>query len=301
MSEAKPQVIVKIKRKGGHGGHHGGAWKVAYADFVTAMMALFIVLWLLTQADLELRQSIARYFRNASVLSGGSMLGEEASPAKTQDKRPLDAALSIVQGTGDDMEALRGHARRIERALQQSPEFQQIKEQVQIAVTKEGLEIQVIDSGATGRKDLLFELASAELKPELVKFLRTLAKQLGKLPNRIRIGGHTDALPFAAASDLTNWDLAFARANNARKVMEGSGLGPNQVLSLVAYADMKPLIPDNPLAAENRRLSILALRQPSGDDQQSDHAAEDTALRDAAQEAAPAFSPRFAIPGLPPN
>src|SRR5947207_12658615 len=110
-SSAKPQVIIKIKRKAAHGGgHHGGAWKVAYADFITCMFALFMVLWLLTQADLQLRQNIARYFRNPSVLSGGAMIGASATDAKTAKTRPLDANLTIVQGTGEDLEALRGRA-----------------------------------------------------------------------------------------------------------------------------------------------------------------------------------------------
>jgi len=258
---SKPQVIIKIKRKAGHGGgHHGGAWKVAYADFITCMFALFMVLWLLTQADLQLRQQIARYFRNASVLDGGAALGTFTHDAKTDKMHPLDSKLTVVQGTGEDLEALRGRAKEIQQKLEQSPELAEVRDNVRVQVTAEGLEIQVMDSGASGRKHLLFDISSAGLKPALVELLGKLATELGKIPNRIEIGGHTDARPYATSSGITNWDLSFERANNARQVMESRGLYPNQVLRVTAYADTQPLAPENPLADENRRLSILARR-----------------------------------------
>ena len=318
MAEASPQVIVRVKKKGGHGGRHGGAWKVAYADFVTAMMALFIVLWLLTQADLELRQEIARYFRDASVLSGGSMLGEKVENAKSQESLPLEASLSMVQGTGEDLQALRGHAKSIERMLRESPELAEIKKHVEVTVTNEGLEIQIIDSGEKDGANLLFDVSSAELKPELVTLLRKLATQLGKLPNRLRIGGHTDARPFSLNSRLTNWDLAFKRADNARRILEESGLRPEQVLSIEAYASRKLLKPDDPLADENRRLSVLALREQSPKDEpkkeeesrtESDDTSDNNPLfaapatgggQPTSRGAGASFSPRFVVPGLPP-
>jgi chemotaxis protein MotB len=312
MAEAgAPQVIVKIKKKGGHGRHHGGAWKVAYADFVTAMMALFIVLWLLTQADIELRQDIARYFRNASVLSGGSMIGDATQAARGRDSQPLEAQLALVQGTGKDLQALRGHAKTIEQMLEQSPDLETIKDRVNIAITAEGLEIQIVDTSVVGQQDLLFEVGSADLKPDLVRLLRKLAVQLGRLPHRVRIGGHTDARPFGSLSGLTNWDLAFTRANNARKVMEGNGLRPEQVLSVEAFESRKLLKPEDPLAAENRRLSVVALRQTKDDKDRpgAEPDAEENAIGEGAgvpdgsdaPKARPAFQPQFAIPGLPPS
>lgn len=263
MSTAgKPQVIVKIKRKGGHGGgHHGGAWKVAYADFITCMFALFMVLWLLTQADLKLRQDIARYFRNSSILSGGSQIGDQTAPAHSRKSRPLDASLAVVPGAGEELETLRGHAKALQRALEQNPSLAAIRDSVRLKVTEEGLEIQVIDSGAPGRKDLLFDISSAGLKPALIALLVEIANELGKLPNRIEIGGHTDARPFPAGSQQSNWDLSYARANAARQVLEDNGLYPNQVQRVVAYADTKLLNTEDPLADENRRLSILARRE----------------------------------------
>lgn len=260
-ASAKPQVIIKIKRKGGHGAaHHGGAWKVAYADFITCMFALFMVLWLLTQADLQLRQDIARYFRNPSVLSGGSAIGINTETAKTAKSRPLEAALTVIQGSGEDLEALRGHAKQIQKALEENPKFSEIRDNVHVQLTEDGLEIQVIDSGAAGRRDLLFDVNSATLKPALTTLLGEIATQLGTLKNRIEIGGHTDARPFPAGAQLSNWDLSFERANAARQVMETHGLYPHQVLRVTAYADTKLLNQENPLADENRRLSVLARR-----------------------------------------
>jgi chemotaxis protein MotB len=319
MAEAgAPQVIVKIKRKRGHGGHHGGAWKVAYADFVTAMMALFIVLWLLTQADVELRQDIARYFRNPSVLSGGSMIGDATQVAHGHASQPLDAQLALVQGTGEDLQALRGHAKTIEQMLEESPDLEAIKDRVSVAITAEGLEIQIVDTSVVGQQDLLFEVGSADLKPELVRLLRKLAAQLGRLPNRLRIGGHTDARPFGSASGLTNWDLAFTRANNARKVLEGNGLRSEQVLSVEAFESRKLLKPEDPLAAENRRLSVVALHQTKHDkdrpgdepDAEGNTAEGAIGVPDGRQPVGapgqgptpntrPAFQPQFKIPGLP--
>jgi len=261
-AKGQPQVVIKWKKKKGHGGgHHGGAWKVAYADFITCMFALFLVLWLLTQADLKLRQELARYFRNAGVQSGGSMLGDKLEQAKTDHNRPLEAALTIVQGAGEELEALRGQAKQIQEALEHGSEFDAIKDHVKVEVTGEGLEIQVVDSGTSGRKGLLFDLSSSALKPELIALLKELATHLKTLPNHIEIGGHTDARPYAATAGLSNWDLSFARANNARAVLEQAGIRPNQILRISAYGSERPLNAANPLADENRRLSILARRE----------------------------------------
>lgn len=262
--KAQPQVVVRWKKKKGHGGgHHGGAWKVAYADFITTLFALFLVLWLLSQADLKLRQEIARYFRNAGVQSGGSMLGDKFQQARTNDVRPLEASLTIVQGAGEELEALRGHAKEIQEALERGSEFGAIKDHVRVEVTAEGLEIQIVDSGASDKKNLLFDLSSAALKPELVALLKELAGHLKTLPNHIEIGGHTDARPFAANAGHSNWDLSFERANNARAVLEQAGIRANQILRISAYGSERPLNAADPMADENRRLSILARREKS--------------------------------------
>ena len=292
-AKGQPQVVVRWKKKkGGHGGHHGGAWKVAYADFITTLFALFLVLWLLSQADLKLRQEIARYFRNAGVQSGGSMLGDALQQARTDKNHPIEAALTVVQGVGEELQALRGQAKAIQEALERDPEFDAVKDHVRIEVTPDGLEIQIVDSGSSGRKGLLFDLSSAALKPELVALLKELAQHLKTLPNHIEIGGHTDARPFAAGAGLSNWDLSYQRANNARTVLEQAGIRTNQILRISAYGSEKPLNVADPLADENRRLSILARREKN--EKTEPAGPSSTGM------GGTSITPRIADPGTPP-
>jgi chemotaxis protein MotB len=285
----RPIIIIRKKRKG-HAAHHGGAWKVAYADFVTAMMAFFLVMWLLTQADLKLRSQVAQYFRDPGILAGGAVINYETNPAKNTDPQSLDKDLMVVQGTSEDKlrtgplkiedgqagllgrgpeaelaqaeeEALEGQAKAVQaeiaKAAAEDPALAQFKDQVIVQVTDAGLSIQVVDKG----RQLLFDLSSSDLKPPLVEVLKRIAGVLGKLKNPVQIGGHTDSRPYANEKAMSNWDLAFERANNARKVMDANGLRPRQVSRVLSYADSEPIIPDNPLADENRRLSVLAERQ----------------------------------------
>ena len=256
--QQKPVVIVK-RKKAAHAAHHGGAWKVAYADFVTAMMALFMVLWLLTQADMKLRQSIAQYFRDQGVLPGGAIINPETSESKSREPHVVSKDIIVVQGTAEQ-ERLESEKKAIEEQIKQAalddPAIAALRDQVIVQVTDAGLSIQVVDRG----HDMLFDLNSAQLKPAVVDLLKHLAGELGKLPNHIQVGGHTDSRPFPATSGITNWDLAFARANAARKILETNGLRPGQINRVIGYADSEPLIPDNPLADENRRLSLLAQR-----------------------------------------
>ena len=258
MSEQRPIIIIKRKRPN-HTAYHGGAWKVAYADFVTAMMALFIVLWLLTQADMRLRQQIAQYFRDPGVLPGGAVVNPEASTSKSREPQVVAQEIILVQGDGEQ-KLLEGQKREIEEALakaaEESPELAAIRDQVIVQVTDAGLSIQVVDKG----RDLLFDVSSSKLKPALVELLKKLGDHLGRLPNPVQIGGHTDSRQYAPESGMTNWELAWERANAARKVLEANGLRPGQIHRVVGYADTEPLVPEDPLADENRRLSIVAER-----------------------------------------
>ncbi len=267
----KTRVVFR-KRKARHAGHHGGAWKVAYADFVTAMMALFMVLWLLTQADMKLRSQIAQYFRNPGVLPGGSLVSEDQNPAHTREPSVVEKEILLVRGNqrlryperhaeeeaAAEQERLEGQAKAIEQAMAQDPALEELRDQVIVEVHSSGLSIQVIDRA--GDRELLFDLASAELKPPLVRLLQRIAAVLGELPNPVQVGGHTDARPYASGSRKTNWQLSFERADNARRVLETNGLRPRQVTRILAYADSEPLVEGDPLADENRRLSILAER-----------------------------------------
>jgi chemotaxis protein MotB len=257
----QPIIIKKVIKKGGHG-HHGGAWKVAYADFVTAMMALFIVLWLLQQADTKTKQEIAQYFRQPGVAPGGALIGTQKGEAvaHAQLLEGPDFAPPSVDEGGREQQALESEAKAIKASLEklakESPEFAELEKDVLVEVTTEGLMIQVVDKG----QSMLFDTSSATLKPALVAFLKRLAAQLAKLPNVIQIGGHTDAHTYPSGSGTNNWDLSYARAAAARKVLETSGLREGQVTRLLAYGDTTPLNKKDPDAPENRRLSILARR-----------------------------------------
>lgn len=243
--------VIIIKKKGkGHGGAHGGAWKVAYADFVTAMMALFIVLWLLAQTDKELQKEISEYFRTGvfsgapSILEGGSGL--------------LDKGYVDVQG--NDVEAnVQVNADAIREAIRASidadPGLAGMQDAVQVTVTGDGLLITFTDSS----EDLLFDLSSSALKRPLIKVLEGMAPMLTKTGYRLRIQGHTDARPFPTGSVRSNWSLSFERADQARRVMELKGFPDERLVGVFAHGASAPLDPKDPKGAANRRLSILAL------------------------------------------
>ncbi len=247
--------IIIVKKVKGHAGHHGGAWKVAYADFVTAMMALFIVLWLLSQTDQSTRQRISQYFRTGvlagsnSVLSGGTgvedkgfldVKGTDATPS--EDQRLHDAESHIRK----QLAALEGNDK----------EFAALASHIQVTVTEFGLLVQIMDGG----EDLIFDLSSAELKPPLVKILTELGPILAKLDNQLQVHGHTDGRPFPVGSTRSNWTLSFERADRARGVLEKSGVRPGQITGVFAHAENAPLVKDVKAAA-NRRLAILAVRK----------------------------------------
>ncbi len=235
--------------------HYGSAWKVAYADFTTAMMALFVVLWLLTQADMRLRQQIAQYFRQPGVLPGGPIISPNASEARSRTPKVVTRELLVLKGQGEE-ELLEGQKKVIDETITKTPELAVMRDQVIVQVMDAGLSIQIIDRG----REPLFDPSSTRLKPALVRLLKAIGPELGRLPNHIQIGGHTDSRTFPSEAGISNWELAFARANAARRVLDGSGLWPGQTHRVVGYADSEPLLPEDPLAAENRRLSILAER-----------------------------------------
>ena len=230
-----PAPIIVIKKKGGHGGHHGGAWKVAYADFVTAMMALFIVLWLMT-ASQDVKKAIAGYFRDPKgfgTQTGSSMGGSGES-------------LTISK---DHMDLLKD---KLQEALKQNPEFAKLKDHVQMTVTGDGLRIELLET----EKGMFFN--SGEPYPTKMgeDLLHQLASELGKLKNSILVEGHTDAKPYDN-SNYSNWELSADRANAARRIMQEDGLRPNQVSQVRGFADQQLRIPAHPDDPSNRRVSII--------------------------------------------
>jgi chemotaxis protein MotB len=246
----QPVIIVK---KGGHkhGGHHGGAWKVAYADFVTAMMAFFLVMWIVGQSN-PMKAGVAGYFRDPGVFDRGTggaagiMPGAPkgiTSPAPT----PNDTDIAVAK------EVLEQAAQRLREAIEQLPDFSKIKDRVDIEVTSEGLRIELIDTA----NDSFFQVGSAVLHNDSKQLLGVIASELGKIPNRVAVEGHTDGRPFGGRDGYGNWELSADRANSARRAMQDTGLRPDQIDTVRGYADRRPRIADDPLDARNRRISIV--------------------------------------------
>jgi chemotaxis protein MotB len=233
MDRTRPIII---KKKVVHGGHHGGAWKVAYADFVTAMMALFIVLWLLN-TNKPVREAISGYFQD---------------PSGTADKSGTDRAGTAenVVVTKDDMTKLK---EELEKTIHSMPNFDALKNQIEITITPEGLRIELLEA----EKGTFFDIGSPEPNDTGKALLQLLAEQLGKLSNKISIEGHTDAKPFAGKTNYGNWELSTDRANAARRLMQATGFQPDQVSQVRGYADRLLRKPDAPLDPSNRRISVI--------------------------------------------
>ena len=247
-NDDRPRVIVK-KARGHHGGHHGGAWKVAYADFVTAMMALFLVLWLLGATNSKDKAVIAHYFREPGVFSGSRGI----IPRGGEDK----LGSGIIQAPS--METIHAH---LKEGLSGLKDLIGIQDQVPITVTPEGILIELIDK----EKQAFFELNSATIKPIMVKILQLITKEIKDTSNLLVVAGHTDARGFHNASFYSNWELSAARALNTRRELERLGLPSPRFEQVVGYADRKLRVPEDPLASENRRISILikkAEKKPS--------------------------------------
>ena len=236
MENTRPIIV---KKKVVHGGHHGGAWKVAYADFVTAMMALFIVLWLLNTSK-PVREAIAGYFKDPSGTASklGTTLEGKGQAVVVSDKK-------------DDMEKLKAE---LEKAIRQMPNFDKLKNQIEITVTAEGLRIELLES-ATGT---FFNLGSPVPNENGKELLKLLAGELGKLPNKISIEGHTDSKPFSGRhKNYGNWELSSDRANAARRLMQEEGLGPSQVAQVRGFADQLLRKPKDPFDPSNRRITLI--------------------------------------------
>jgi len=245
MAQHRPIVIVK--RVEGHGGAHGGAWKVAYADFVTAMMALFIVLWLLNSSK-QIQVAVGGYFKDptgTAKLVGNGKTG----------------AGDVFTATKDNMHELKD---QLESTIHKMPILDKLKQQIEITVTPEGLRVELMES-ANGT---FYPIGAAEPNEDGKQILAVLAHELGQLPNQVSIEGHTDAKPFAPSANYGNWELSSDRANSARRVMQQNGLGPKQVTQVLGYADQQPRNPKDPEDPANRRISLLVhyLEKPAAAD-----------------------------------
>ncbi len=279
MSEdLRPIVVKRIKKVAG--GHHGGAWKLAYADFVTAMMAFFLLMWLLGSTANGDLKGIAEYFQNPLKvsLSGGSGAGDATSILKGGGK-DITATSGQVKGgesaakrdAGKDLKeqlrkeferrermALGELKDRIERLVESNSTLRQFKNQLLIDVTPEGLRIQIIDE----KNRPMFDLSSAELKPYTKVILREIGKALNAVPNKVSFSGHTDAAPYGSGEKgFSNWELSTNRANASRREMVAGGMEENKVLRVVGHSSTILFDRNDPLNASNRRISIIVLNK----------------------------------------
>jgi chemotaxis protein MotB len=232
----KTRPIIVVKKKSGHGGHHGGAWKVAYADFVTAMMSLFIVLWLLNSSK-KVQEAVGGYFKDPT--------GTSAKIGSTMEGAGENFTL-----TKDNMPKLKD---QLEQKIREMSDFEKLKSHIEMTVTNEGLRIELMES-ASGT---FFKSGSPQLNADGRELLVTLAQELGKLPNKMSIEGHTDSKPYATSGSYSNWELSTDRANATRRLMESNGLAPNQVTQVRGFADQRLRKTGNPLDPSNRRISLI--------------------------------------------
>lgn len=269
LDDKKP-IIVKKVRKATHA-HHGGAWKIAYADFVTAMMAFFLLMWLLGSTTKAERQGIADYFQNpwkvslmggsgagdaTSVLKGG---GEDLTRSTGQVKKTNNGRRRIVTRVAEqDRGDLSSLGRRLRQLIDASPLLRQFKNQLRIDLTSEGLRVQIVDS----ENRPMFASGSDVMEPYARQILQQIVPVIDKLPNRISITGHTDATPYAPnPRGYTNWELSADRANAARRAMVQAGLAPGKVVRVTGLAASVPLERADPKAPVNRRISIIVLNK----------------------------------------
>ncbi len=240
-----PPIIV-IKKKGGHGGHHGGAWKVAYADFVTAMMALFIVLWL-TNSSKPIQLAVSGYFKDPSGT------GNKTGSSQTGTGETL-------QVTKQDMAKLK---EELQKSIQKMNDLEKLKKNIEMTVTAEGLRIELLES----EKGTFFDSGSPTLNKSGQEIVALLAVELGKVPNHISVEGHTDAKPFTGKSSYSNWELSADRANAARRLMQQAGLRSDQVSQVRGFADQRLRNSKDPLDPANRRISIIVQYKSSDTDE----------------------------------
>lgn len=288
-ANTRPIIIKKVKKVAG--GHHGGAWKVAYADFVTAMMAFFLLMWLINTSSPEQKRGIADYFAPASVsastsgtggILGGTALGVDGDMQKgsvaIQDQPKPSSQSNSMQGEqsggsssldASEQAAEQAMAQRessefqraemsLRQALQDMPELAELSRNIIVDQTPEGLRIQLVDQ--EGRP--MFEPGSSEPNDRARLVLQSAARVIQALPNRIIISGHTDAAPNPDPTS-TNWELSAGRANAARRVLGQAGLGEDRISQVVGKAGSDPLFPDDPYQAANRRISIVLQRASS--------------------------------------
>jgi chemotaxis protein MotB len=249
-AKSNAPIIIVRKYSGDHDDAHGGAWKVAYADFVTAMMALFIVLWLLSASE-KVQKAVGGYFLDPT--GKGRQTGSTNSG--------VGETLTLNRDT------LQNLKEKLEQVLKQIPAFEHMEKQIRITLTTEGLRVDLIET----ERGLFFEAGNPKPTEAGTELLKVLAAELVKLPNKVAIEGHTDARPYGRA-DYSNWELSADRANAARRILAESGMPEDRISQVRGFADQRLLKKDDPTNPSNRRISIIV--RNSGLDQQEEAVAQ---------------------------
>ena len=285
-------IIVKRIKKGG-GGHHGGAWKIAYADFVTAMMAFFLLMWLLGSTAKGDLNGIAEYFKTPlkvamaggsgsgdanTVLPGGGkdLTRQEGQLRKGQNDPVNRRSIRAAQAELEKLEQARLNElkKRIETSIDSSPTLKQFKNQLLIDITSEGLRIQIVDE----KNRPMFALASAQLQPYTREILREIGKTLNDVPNKIGLSGHTDATPYSSGEKgYSNWELSADRANSSRRELIMGGMDESKVLRVVGLSSAVLLDKEDPYNPINRRISIIVMNKKAEELVESNGTAADSA------------------------
>lgn len=261
MKQEKQRVVVKRQGGGRGGAAHGGGWKIAYADFMTAMMAFFLVMWLLASASPRQLKGVAEHFRMPLriALNGGpkSSLSSSVIPGGGIDLAHKDGEAKRADSEDDaDGQALEEMKERLERMIENSPIFQQFRSQLLVDITSEGLRLQIVDT----EKRAMFDLSSARVVPHMRSILRELAPVLNDWPNKVTLSGHTDSIVFASGDkSYSNWELSADRANASRRELAAGGLSDAKILRVMGLADSMHLDKADSRNPMNRRISIIVL------------------------------------------
>ncbi len=264
MSEATPRIV--IKRPVQAAGHHGGGWKIAYADFMTAMMAFFLVMWLLSIASPPQRAGIAEHFKMPlkAALTGGPSASVSSGVIPGGGPDPIHKSGEVSAGSEREIEDAQERERleslkdTLDALIESSPVLREFKPQLLIDLTPEGLRIQIVDH----QRRPMFDRSSAVVVPAMRGILRELAPMLNRQPTRLTLSGHTDAALYAQGDKgYSNWELSADRANASRRELVAGGLADGRVLRVMGVADSVPLDPKAPLAEMNRRISIVVLNR----------------------------------------
>lgn len=280
--DEKPTLVIRRVKKVVAGGHHGGSWKVAYADFVTAMMAFFLVMWLVGALTTKQREAVSDYFKNPSPIAGNSPApaqGQNGPGGASDSMIKLGGTMALPKGPGKEFtrdpgdqpskaDKQRQEKQRLEQlmqelreAIEKSQALEPFKDQLLLDITAEGLRIQIVDK----QNRPMFDLGSARLMPYTVTILQELSHFINKVPNRISIAGHTDNTLYSTRIGYSNWELSADRANAARRALLEGGMEESKVARVVGFGSSVPFDKQNPLNPINRRISIVVMTKAAED------------------------------------